>query len=92
MSSTITETETRTTIQINDSELKGPFEYPSRWDQHVDRHLTPAIGTQINSDIQLSKVLEDDRLIHELGVLVARRGVVFFKNQDITPEQQAKLG
>ena len=57
---------------------------------------TPVIGTVFpNKSIQLSGFLEAsnaDELIHDLAVLVSHRGVVFFRDQDITIEQQKTLG
>lgn len=57
---------------------------------------TPVIGTVFpNKTTQLSQLLEapnSDELIHDLAVLVSHRGVVFFKDQDITIEQQKRLG
>lgn len=56
---------------------------------------TPVIGTIFpNKTTQLSNLLEApnaDELIHDLAVLVSHRGVVFFKDQDITVEQQKVL-
>lgn len=50
--------------------------------------LTPAIGTEINGiDLrQLTDVQKD-----ELALLVAERGVVFFRNQDISIHEQLDL-
>ncbi|TIA91146.1 hypothetical protein E3P81_02142 [Wallemia ichthyophaga] len=90
----MSETLTATTqaLTLNQSELNGPFEYPANWDKHIDRHLTPAVGTQLKQGVQLSEILENDKLVHELAVLISRRGVVIAKDQDITPDQQARLG
>ncbi|TIB73019.1 hypothetical protein E3Q23_01147 [Wallemia mellicola] len=85
-------TETLTTLTLNGTDLRGPFEYPASWDNQIDRHLTPAIGTQIKSGVQLSDILNNDKLVHELAVLISRRGVVVFKDQNLNEEQQAKLG
>ncbi|KAK1215836.1 hypothetical protein PQX77_021537 [Marasmius sp. AFHP31] len=59
---------------------------------HYDN--TTHIGTQF-TDVQLSELLEDtnsDALIKDLATLVSHRGVVFFSNQDITIDQQRRLG
>ncbi|KAJ3539772.1 hypothetical protein NM688_g6317 [Phlebia brevispora] len=57
---------------------------------------TAHIGTIFPSDsVQLSAFLNagnSDELIHDLATLVAHRGVVFFKNQDLTIQQQKELG
>lgn len=57
---------------------------------------TTHIGTTFPSaDVQLSQWLKAenaDELVRDLARLVSHRGVVFFKNQDITIEQQKELG
>ena len=57
--------------------------------------LTSHIGTLFPSpNIQLSAVLtssNSDKLLNELATLIAQRGVVFFKAQDITPPQMKQL-
>ncbi|KAL2826112.1 hypothetical protein BDW59DRAFT_161238 [Aspergillus cavernicola] len=49
------------------------------------KHLTPYIGTELQG-IQISKL--DDKQKDELALLVAERGVVFFRDQDLTLEGQ----
>jgi len=53
------------------------------------KHLTPAIGTEIEGiDLrQLSDTQKD-----ELALLVAERGVVFFRDQEINIYEQLELG
>ena len=57
---------------------------------------TSHIGTSFSSDeVQLSAWLaadNSDELIRDLARLVSYRGVVFFKNQDLTIEQQKQHG
>lgn len=50
--------------------------------------LTESIGTVLE-DVQLSGL--NKKQLDELALLVAERGVVFFRNQDLTTEQQEKL-
>lgn len=52
------------------------------------KQLTPFIGTKIEG-IQLSQLTDAQK--DELALLAAERGVVFFRNQDITTEQQHDL-
>jgi sulfonate dioxygenase len=52
------------------------------------RHLTPYIGTQLEG-VQLSRLSDSQK--DELALLAAERGVVFFRNQDITIDQQYEL-
>jgi len=49
------------------------------------RHLTPYIGTELVG-IQLSQLSDTQK--DELALLVAERGAVFFREQDITLDQQ----
>jgi len=50
--------------------------------------LTESIGTVLE-DVQLSKLTPQQ--LDELALLVAERGVVFFRNQDLTTEGQEQL-
>ncbi|KAI1618474.1 putative alpha-ketoglutarate-dependent sulfonate dioxygenase [Exophiala viscosa] len=52
------------------------------------RNLTPYIGTELVG-IQISQLTDAQK--DELALLVAERGVVFFRNQDITLDQQYEL-
>ncbi|KAI8141371.1 hypothetical protein BJV82DRAFT_518399, partial [Fennellomyces sp. T-0311] len=51
--------------------------------------VTPHIGTEVHG-IQLSQLTEQQK--NDLALLVAERGVVFFRNQDISPKQALDLG
>ncbi|KAF1335289.1 Poly adp-ribose, partial [Globisporangium splendens] len=51
-------------------------------------HLAPKIGTEL-SGIQLHELTDVQK--DELALLVAHRGVVFFRDQDITIDQQLDL-
>lgn len=50
--------------------------------------LTESIGTQL-SDVQLSELNAEQ--LQELAALVAERGVVFFRNQDLAAEDQFRI-
>ncbi|CAG8975598.1 hypothetical protein HYALB_00006805 [Hymenoscyphus albidus] len=52
-------------------------------------HLTSHIGTEIVG-LQLKDLTDQQR--DELALLIAERTVVFFRDQDITPQQQKSLG
>lgn len=52
-------------------------------------HLTKHIGTEIVG-LQLKDLTDQQR--DELALLIAERSVVFFRDQDITPQQQKALG
>ena len=51
--------------------------------------LTSHIGTEIEG-IQLKDLTDEQK--DELGLLIAERSVVFFRDQDITPQEQKSLG
>ncbi|EMD33899.1 hypothetical protein CERSUDRAFT_159178 [Gelatoporia subvermispora B] len=53
------------------------------------QHLTPAIGTEI-SGIDLRQLTAQQK--DELALLVAERGVVFFRDQEINIHEQLELG
>lgn len=52
-------------------------------------HLTSHIGTEIVG-LQLKDLTDQQK--DELGLLIAERSVVFFRDQDISPQQQKALG
>ncbi|KAM0792919.1 hypothetical protein ACM66B_002679 [Microbotryomycetes sp. NB124-2] len=56
--------------------------------------LTPVIGRRYD-DVQVTDLLNapnSDDLIRELAIVVAERGVVVFKKQELTIKQQTELG
>ncbi|EPQ30092.1 uncharacterized protein PFL1_02209 [Pseudozyma flocculosa PF-1] len=64
--------------------LKGLLEQYSHFD------VTPVIGREF-STLQIRDVLQADNadeLLRELAITISRRGVVFFRDQDLTPEEQ----
>ncbi|KAL2001890.1 hypothetical protein VTN02DRAFT_1045 [Thermoascus thermophilus] len=65
-----------------DPEKKALFAVAKRVD------LTESIGTVLEN-VQLSQLTESQ--LDELALLVTERGVVFFRDQDLTTEQQVKL-
>ncbi|MCJ1233864.1 hypothetical protein MMC14_001822 [Varicellaria rhodocarpa] len=52
-------------------------------------HLTRHIGTELHG-VQLAQLTGQQK--DELGLLIAERSVVFFRDQDISPQQQRALG
>lgn len=51
--------------------------------------LTPNIGTEIHG-IQLNQLTDQQK--NDLGLLIAERGVVFFRDQKINPYEGKELG
>lgn len=60
----------------------------SLFDGATVRPLTPYIGTELQG-VQLSQLIDKQK--DELALLAAERGVVFFRDQDITLDQQYEL-
>ncbi|RCK58127.1 putative alpha-ketoglutarate-dependent sulfonate dioxygenase [Candida viswanathii] len=52
-------------------------------------HLTPYVGTEIVG-LQLADLTDQQK--DELALLIAERVVVFFKDQDLSPQKQLELG
>ncbi|RQM05688.1 hypothetical protein DH86_00003764, partial [Scytalidium sp. 3C] len=65
-----------------DPEKKALFSVAKRVD------LTESVGTLLEN-VQLSQL--NEKQLDELALLVNERGVVFFRDQDLTTEQQVKL-
>ncbi|KAL7416909.1 taurine catabolism dioxygenase [Mrakia frigida] len=56
--------------------------------------LTPAIGTEFAPETQVSSLLSSSApstSIRDLAILVSQRGVVFFREQDLTTAEQREL-
>ncbi|GME87691.1 oxidoreductase activity protein [[Candida] boidinii] len=64
---------------FGDSEYENLFKAADGEINH--REITPKLGTEVKSGIQLSKL--DDKAKNDLALLVAKRGVVVFRNQDL---------
>ncbi|WFD18509.1 hypothetical protein MCAP1_000713 [Malassezia caprae] len=61
--------------------------------QYKFEELTPAIG-RLYPTLQLKDIIRNDKadeLIRDLAITISRRGVVFFKSQDLSPEDQKFL-
>lgn len=44
--------------------------------------LTPLLGREYSSDVQITDILQDKDLLQDLAVLVSQKGVVFFRGQE----------
>ncbi|CCH43853.1 putative dioxygenase [Wickerhamomyces ciferrii] len=53
------------------------------------KHLTKHIGTELIG-VQLADLNEQE--LEELGLLIAERVVVFFRDQDLSPQRQLQIG
>lgn len=97
MSATTTRTETSTVPQrlvLPAQQRPLGLEPSGRLDALFDfEELTPAIG-RVYPTLQLHELIEHpeaDTLVRDLAITISRRGVVFFKSQEISPEQQKWL-
>jgi len=64
-------------------------------DKYEKFNVTPVIGTEFENELQLTELLNapnSDDLIRDLAVLVSQRGVVFFRNQELSTAKQRELG
>ncbi|KAJ9652641.1 hypothetical protein H2198_008121 [Neophaeococcomyces mojaviensis] len=64
-----------------------PLRYSGSLDQFSSFDSTPAIGRQFDT-LQIRDILshpESDRLISDVAYTISTRGVVFLRNQDVTP-------
>ncbi|GIK04993.1 hypothetical protein Aspvir_009092 [Aspergillus viridinutans] len=70
-----------------------PLEYSGSLDSFSHLDLTPVIGREYTG-LQVVDILsspERDRLIRDLAVTISQRGVVFLRNQDVTPQQMREF-
>lgn len=84
----------KTRVDPGRSRLDGPMAYQGSLDGYSQFEVTPAVGREFGADLQLSDLInspDSDALIADLAVLVSRRGVCFFRGQDIDPEQMMVL-
>lgn len=68
---------------------KEPVNYSGTLDGFQHFEVTPAIGREY-TNLQIRDVLahpESDRLIRDVAYTISSRGVVFLKNQDVTPAE-----
>ncbi|GFF31401.1 putative alpha-ketoglutarate-dependent sulfonate dioxygenase [Aspergillus udagawae] len=73
--------------------ISQPLEYSGSLDSFSHLDLTPVIGREYTG-LQVVDILsssECDRLIRDLAVTISQRGVVFLRNQDVTPQQMREF-
>ncbi|KAH7070621.1 hypothetical protein BKA63DRAFT_81417 [Paraphoma chrysanthemicola] len=73
------------------SRLLQPLTYSGTLDEFKHQDLTPVIGTEFEG-LQVKNLLRwGDDLIRDLAITISRRGVVFLRDQDVTPTQMKDL-
>jgi len=63
-------------------------------EKYIHNDLTPVIGREY-TDLQavdLMKADDSDRLLRDLAIIISTRGVVFLRDQHITPHEMQELG
>ncbi|EGZ22781.1 hypothetical protein PHYSODRAFT_324091 [Phytophthora sojae] len=76
-------------VPYEDRALKADPTFKNLLADATVTHLEPKIGTEV-SGLQLHELTDAQK--DELALLIAHRGVVFFRDQKITAEQQLELG
>jgi alpha-ketoglutarate-dependent taurine dioxygenase len=73
--------------------LDKPLSYSGLLDSYTHSDLTTVIGTEYEGlqVVDLLSAKNSDALIRDLAVTISRRGVVFLRNQDVTPQQMREL-
>ncbi|CAI6090566.1 unnamed protein product [Clonostachys chloroleuca] len=70
--------------------LRQPLEYLGSLDQYHKIDSTPIIGSEF-PNLQLTEILHDEEKLRDLAILVSQRGVIIFRNQKISIDQQKLL-
>lgn len=54
---------------------------------------TPLLGTEYSAEVQISDLLkeDDESVLRDLAATISRRGVVFFRNQNLTTTEQKRF-
>ncbi|OJJ87931.1 TauD/TfdA dioxygenase family protein [Aspergillus glaucus CBS 516.65] len=74
--------------------IPQPLQYSGSLDGYLKSDLTPVIGREY-SGLQVADILkseESDRLITDLAATISQRGVVFLRDQNVTPQQMQQFG
>ncbi|KAJ9096218.1 hypothetical protein QFC20_006462 [Naganishia adeliensis] len=76
----------------------APLQSAGTLDGFAYINLTPSIGTEFvdykrggKPSLSIREVLDDPKKLRDLAILVSQRGVVFFRDATITPEEQKTL-
>ena len=95
--SLITET-LPSTLTVKDESTRNKFATPPKYTGALDKYekfdVTRVIGTEFKQGIQLAELLKapnSDDLIRDFAILIAQRGVVILRAQEITLEEQKDL-
>ena len=90
---TISEGPVAPNYNIARTKLDKPLSYTGTLDSYSQSDLTPVIGTEFEGlqVVDLLSAKNSDALIRDLAVTVSQRGVIFLRNQDVTPQQMREF-
>ncbi|RDK43526.1 tfdA family taurine dioxygenase [Aspergillus phoenicis ATCC 13157] len=74
--------------------ISEPLQYSGLLDSYSHQDLTPVIGREYRG-LQVADILKaenSDQIIKDLAVTISKRGVVFLRDQDVTPQQMKEFG
>ncbi|KAJ4392311.1 hypothetical protein N0V93_005936 [Gnomoniopsis smithogilvyi] len=71
--------------------LSQPLKYTGTLDSFKNQDLTPVLGREYEG-LQVRDLLKwGDEMIRDLAVIISQRGVVFLRDQDVTPNEMKDL-
>lgn len=90
---TVSEAPASPDFDVARTKLDKPLSYTGSLDSYSHSDLTTVIGTEYEGlqVVDLLSAKNSDALIRDLAVTVSQRGVVFLRNQDVTPQQMREL-
>jgi hypothetical protein len=90
---TISEGPAAPNYDIARTKLDKPLSYTGSLDSYSQSDLTPVIGTEFEGlqVVDLLSAKNSDALIRDLAVTISQRGVIFLRDQDVTPQQMREL-
>lgn len=93
VATTISEGPAAPDYSVARTQLDKPLPYNGSLDSYEQNDLTPVIGTEYEGlqVVDLLSAENSDDLIRDLAVTVSKRGVIFLRNQDVTPQQMREL-
>ncbi|KAM7190966.1 alpha-ketoglutarate-dependent taurine dioxygenase [Naviculisporaceae sp. PSN 640] len=65
----------------------SPLKYSGSLGKYAQNDLTPVIGREFEGLQVKDLITADDQVIQDLAVTISERGVVFLRDQDVTPNQ-----
>ncbi|KAL1583528.1 hypothetical protein WHR41_07724 [Cladosporium halotolerans] len=79
-------------FEVARTKLDKPLAYSGLLDCYTQSDLTPVIGTEFEG-LQIADILasNNESLIRDLAITISQRGVVFLRDQDVTPVQMREL-